>query len=122
MTSQSIILSQIPIDELDLLIEQAAQRAVRKVLSEQAAEKQNAEPDLSESPDVNLDILCQRYKWPKATVYTWVHHNTIPHAKIGKRLYFNIPEIDRWITSAKRKTKTEIDAEADRFITNRQKR
>ena len=65
---------------------------------------------------MNMEALCEKYKWPKATIYGWVHDNLIPHAKIGRRLYFYITEIENWIASAKRKTKYEIEAEADYYL------
>lgn len=68
---------------------------------------------------VNLETICKIYNWKKATVYGWVHDSFIPHSKVGKRLYFNIPEIEKWIATGRRKTISEMAREADRYMIKR---
>jgi len=34
---------------------------------------------------------------PKATIYAWTSQRRIPHLKIGKRLKFDIIEIEKWL-------------------------
>lgn len=46
------------------------------------------------------------------TIYDLVHRRAIPHSKQGKKLYFSKNELLDWIRQGKRKTQTEIEAEA----------
>ncbi len=32
-----------------------------------------------------------------STIYQWTHQGFIPHAKIGKFVRFNMPEIEKWV-------------------------
>jgi len=42
----------------------------------------------------------------------------IPHSKMGKRLYFSQKDLLEWIESGKRKTRSELNAEADNYLSN----
>jgi len=42
-------------------------------------------------------------------VYQWTSKRFIPHSKIGKYLFFDLVEIERWISENKVKTKIEIE-------------
>lgn len=78
---------------------------------------QNAQPV---EPDKWLDIdeLCAYlpHKSSKATVYGWVHTNTIPYHKQGKNLYFLKSEIDNWLKQGRKKTLAETDNEANNYV------
>ena len=78
----------------------------------------------SEFPNhsVNLETLCKMYNWKKPTVYGWVHDSLIPNCKVGKSLYFNIAEIEKWIASGRRKTITEIEQEASNYLVKKRDR
>lgn len=51
----------------------------------------------------------------KPTIYGLVSERKIPHSKQGKRLYFSRRELLEWVAAGKRKTQTEIAAEAANF-------
>lgn len=51
----------------------------------------------------------------KPTIYGLVSARKIPHSKRGKQLYFSRKELTSWITSGKRKTQSEIAADAQNF-------
>jgi excisionase family DNA binding protein len=72
----------------------------------------------SEFPNhsVNLETLCKMYNWKKPTVYRWIHDSIIPNSRIGKTLYFNIADIEKWIATGRRKTHAEIEQEANDYI------
>jgi excisionase family DNA binding protein len=86
----AVTITQINLDELELLIE----NAVKKVLI-----------DLKEFKQIETDIwfdlrqLCEYHpdKPSKATVYGWVNTKTIPVHKGGKKLRFLKSEIDNWL-------------------------
>jgi predicted DNA-binding transcriptional regulator AlpA len=52
------------------------------------------------------------------TIYDLVSKRLIPHSKKGKDLYFSKNELLKWLTDGKRKTQTEIAADAANFQSN----
>jgi hypothetical protein len=66
----------------------------------------------------DLKELCNYLpdKPAKATAYGWVHSGSIPCHKGQKKLRFLKSEIDQWLKTGKRKTATELAAEADRYL------
>lgn len=55
------------------------------------------------------------------TVYGLVQRAEVPVCKRGKRLYFSKQEIMAWIMAGRKKTVSEIEVEADRYINNASK-
>lgn len=52
----------------------------------------------------------------KATVYGWVHAGIIPHSKGTKKLQFLKSDIDEWLKAGRKKTVSEINAEAHTYL------
>ena len=102
-------------DELKKIIADSVQEALSKFLND----KSLPTGDYPVSRSVNLEAICKIYGWKKPTVYGWVHNRLIPNSKVGKALYFNIVEIEKWIASGRRKTVTEIEEEANNYIVNK---
>ena len=48
-----------------------------------------------------------------STLYGYVHRSEIPVNKVGKRLYFSKKELIDWVKSGRKKTITELEAEAE---------
>lgn len=69
----------------------------------------------------SIDELCEYLpgKPAKATIYGKVHLREIPHKKFGKRLAFLKSEIDQYLNSKGRKTVSEIEAEATKYLGKR---
>ena len=69
----------------------------------------------------SLTELCNYLpdKPSKATVYGWVHTHAIPVHKGGKKLRFLKSEIDSWLKQGKKKTVAEIEAEAAKYLKNK---
>ena len=87
-------------------------------------EKSNApQPQPETDRWFTIDELCEYLpdKPAKATVYGYVHSLSIPFHKTTKRLRFLKSEIDLWLKSGKRKTVSEIEAEADQYLIKRKK-
>jgi len=55
------------------------------------------------------------------TLYSLVHRAEIPVNKRGKRLYFSKQELTDWIKAGRRKTKSELSAEADQYLESKKK-
>lgn len=66
----------------------------------------------------NLQELCEYLpdRPARQTVYSWVGQRLIPYHKKGKKLQFLKSEVDNWLKSDKRKSLSEIQAEAEQFI------
>jgi predicted DNA-binding transcriptional regulator AlpA len=56
------------------------------------------------------------------TVYSLVAKRSIPHLKVGRRLYFLEADLIEWIKQGRRKTQTELAADAQKFIHHKKKR
>ncbi len=55
------------------------------------------------------------------TIYGLVSRSEIPVSKRGKRLYFSKQELLQWVKEGRKKTKSEIEAEAQSYINKRRK-
>jgi excisionase family DNA binding protein len=56
------------------------------------------------------------------TIYGFVHDASIPVSKKGKRLYFSRQELTDWVKSGRKKTVSEIEAEAETSLANHKKK
>jgi excisionase family DNA binding protein len=112
-----ILFTPIRLSELETLV----QNSVRKVLNEASNPKNEPQPEADRW--FTIDELCEYLpdKPVKATVYGYVHTLSIPFHKTTKRLRFLKSEIDLWLKSGKRKTVSEIEAEADQYLIKRKK-
>ena len=50
------------------------------------------------------------------TLYGYVSRNEIPFSKKGKRLYFSKQQLFEWVQEGRRKTKSEIQLEANSYL------
>ena len=94
------------------VLEPIVERAVKKALDGQKSTPTDPERWY------NLNELCEYLpdRPAAATVYGWVHNAIIPHHKSGKKLRFLKSEIDLWLKQGKKKTVSEIEAEAKNYI------
>jgi excisionase family DNA binding protein len=53
----------------------------------------------------------------KSTIYGLIHRKEIPVMKRGNRVYFSKQELTNWIVAGRKKTKEEIEAEAEAHLT-----
>ena len=115
---QNVVLS---IRNIDDLINDVANKVVEKI------ELWNIKPQtqLTETDQwLNLPKLCEYLpdKPAKATVYGYVSANKIPCHKGAKKLRFLKSEIDNWLKQGRKKTISEIEAEATRYLLNKKTR
>ncbi|WP_347923361.1 helix-turn-helix domain-containing protein [Pontimicrobium sp. SW4] len=66
--------------------------------------------------DLNQLINYDPEKRSKSTFYGYVHNQTIPYHKNGKKLLFLKAEIDEWLKSGRRKTTSELMINAENYI------
>ncbi|MCG2419989.1 helix-turn-helix domain-containing protein [Aequorivita sp. F47161] len=95
---------------------------LQKVQSEILAlllNKAQSKPEI-ETP-IQLDEVVPITGLTKPTLYGYVQRNEIPYHKKGNRLYFFKSEIIDWIKTGKQKTLKEVEADADAYLSNKNK-
>jgi len=107
---------QNPFSELDQRL-----TSIESLLLELQASLSQPKVDASRLP-INIDRVSALSNLAKPTIYSLVGAKKIPHAKQGKKLYFFEDEIIDWIRQGKRKTLTEIEAEAAAHLENRRQK
>jgi predicted DNA-binding transcriptional regulator AlpA len=82
---------------------------------------QKAEPQTEIETPIQLDEVVPITGLTKPTLYGYCQRNEIPYHKKGNRLYFFKSEIIDWIKTGKQKTLKEIEADADAYLSNKNK-
>lgn len=108
-----MIIIQLDSEQLSNLI----QSAVRKGMSESPKAPIQPEPDQllpskQAAEFLNLSIF---------TIYGLVHQRKLVHYKQGKKLMFKRSELLQFIESGRKKTISEIELEAEKFLLNKKK-
>ncbi len=80
-----------------------------------------AEPQPEIETPIQLDEVVPITGLTKPTLYGYVQRNEIPYHKKGNRLYFFKSEIIDWIKTGKQKTLKELEADADAYLSNKNK-
>ena len=105
--------------------------AVQTIITmlEQVNQKIDNLPATAQEPDDNryVDITEIRQivfpQWKRQTIYNKCCLGELPHSRIGSRLMFNLKECREWrdrqLIKGKIKSKAEIQAEAQQFVTSR---
>jgi excisionase family DNA binding protein len=98
MVTHTIRLIDLTVDELRELLKEEIQLASSRTTIQEFISKK-----------VTLQKLCSIYGFAKPTVYQWVSERFIPHSKVGRRLLFDIDQIEKFISDKKVLTKREIE-------------
>ena len=79
------------------------------------------EPQLESDKWFDLNELVQYdpEKRSKPTFYGYVSNRLVPFHKRGKKLIFLKSEIDQWLKAGRVKTDSEIEADADTYLSNK---
>ncbi len=90
------------------------QSSVRKVLKE-------SQPNRIESTQIQEDLLTVHgaavfLKLTVPTIYSKVSKGELPYMKRGKRLHFSRTELMDYLKEGRRKTNSEIEAEANTYL------
>jgi len=114
---QAVTITQINFEDLHKLIEDSIDKSLSKAFAQQKSNGQNHESDHW----MDLSELCKYLpdKPTLPTVYGWVSKKVIPYHKGGKKLRFLQSEIDQWLKQGRRKTHSEIEAEAQSYLTRK---
>jgi excisionase family DNA binding protein len=65
---------------------------------------------------MNVDEFCQFTGLSKQTAYKLTSTNQVPFAKRGKRIWFDREEVENWLLSNQRATRSESERQADEQI------
>lgn len=85
------------------------------------AQKQ-AEPPTKETEKLlTIKEASQFLKLTVPTIYSKVSKNELPYMKQGKRLYFSSTELMEYIKKGRKKSVSEIEADADAYLSNSKK-
>ena len=82
---------------------------------------QNSTPQPEEDKLLTIREAAEILHLSVPTVYGLVQRSEVPVCKRGKRLYFSKLELVSWILAGRKKTVSEIDAEAEQYIRSRNK-
>lgn len=113
-----LVLSPIPISDLETLIDNAVTRAIRR---EQKQPQQPVYDGMNPTEAINF---LNENGYPvksRATLYGKVFKNEIPHSKVGKRLVFSRKALQAWLTENRVPTASERLEEAEKFISEHKK-
>lgn len=100
-------------DELKKIIVEAVNKALGEYKKQEQKTAQQPEQEI-----INVKVLCERYHFKKNTVYAWAEQGLIPHMKGRRLLFFNVNEINNWLAAGRRKTRAEIEEEAEQYFLN----
>lgn len=101
---QNLVVTQLTIPDI--------QNIFRRELEKFFAEKPLTQPN--EADEIGgIELAVAITGKAKPTIYSLVSERKIPHSKRGKQLYFSRKELLAWIRSGKRKTTSEIKADAE---------
>lgn len=81
--------------------------------------KVNPQPEIE--PPLNIKEVSKLTELSVPTLYGYVQRNEIPYYKKGNRLKFFKSEIIDWIKEGKVKSISEIEAEANIYLSNKNK-
>ena len=82
---------------------------------------QRAEPQQETDNPLSIRDVATLTGLKVATLYGYCQRREIPYHKRGNRLRFFKSEIIDWIKTGKQKTNAEIEAEADAYLSNKNK-
>lgn len=108
-----IILISIPETTIKSIVEEAVKNAITGIKVKGSS--QNSVVDLKGLLEVRPFIGSQ------STIYKKVALGLIPHSKQGKKLFFDLAEIDNWLLSNKIKTVAELKKEAANYLKNKRR-
>jgi len=71
---------------------------------------------------LNLIEGCEYVQMSQSHMYKLTSTNQIPHSKRGKRIFFDVSELDQWLLSNKVKTTKQLDQEAAELLKSKKLR
>ena len=104
---ENIILSSLSLEDI-------ASQVAEKVFNLQQRNNEQREESL-DGEFLTIAQASELLNLAKPTIYTLTHKSEIPFIKKGKKLYFKRADLIEWLNTGRRRTKFEIEREAQKF-------
>ena len=110
-----VLLTPIRLNELEILIQNSVERAMKA--------HQSQKVDTTTPPEQLLTIqeAAKFLNLSVPTIYSKVSKGELPVMKRSKRLYFSSIELMEYLKAGRKKSNTEIEAEANNYLSKKQK-
>lgn len=108
-----VLLSPIRLNELEILIQNSVERALKAHQPQQVVPAEKTEQLLTiqeAAKFLNLTV---------PTIYSKVSKGELPFMKRGKRLHFSSTELMQYLKDGRNKTNAEIEAEAHTYLSKK---
>jgi len=90
---------------------------LKRLLLKKREQQQTEQPEKF----LNIQEAAQFLNLTVATIYSKVSKRELPFMKRSKRLYFSSTELMEYIKEGRKKTNAEIEAEAETYLSNKNK-
>ena len=97
---ENIILTQIPISDLESIIQKCVDNAI-------SANSVNQDQNQSDSEPITIKQAAEFLSLSVPTIYSKVSKGELPFMKVSKRLYFSREDLIAYIKSGRKSTKQE---------------
>lgn len=112
-------MNNVVLDEVREELESIIENALRKVLSEDNKDRSYHHPPSTDLLDIKAASRFLGLAVP--TLYSQVSKRLVPHSKRGKKLFFSKSELIQWIKDGNRKTLSDLQVDAEKFISTSKK-
>ncbi|MEQ1586548.1 MAG: helix-turn-helix domain-containing protein [Cyclobacteriaceae bacterium] len=109
------ILISLPVEHLQTIVFDSVNECLK--LHKPVLQSINQENDL-----IDINEASKYLGLATATIYSKVSGRTIPHSKIGKKLFFSKKDLATWIKSGQRKTVSDLETEANSYVKSKTKK
>lgn len=103
---ENLVFTQLSIPEIRKIIREECQRAMDA--------KQSIAPETDDF--LSIEKVSEFLQIPIATLYDYTHKKKIPFSKVGRKLLFSKKELLEWMKSNRKRTKQEMEIEAEIFV------
>ena len=109
---EKVIFTQLSIDDIRVLFREEITNAISEL----------NQPSAAKHEVLNFKDGCKHIDLSESHVYKLTSTQQIPHAKRGKRIFFDKAELDNWLLSNKVKDQDQIDKEAAEYLSKKGRR
>lgn len=98
---------------IDKITTEIVEGIVKELRSYRAPEGKQTEPV---KKYLTLEEASNYLGLSKKTLYQFTHKKTIPYYKPNRNIYFNVEDLDKWITQHRISSEEEVELEALRYL------
>ena len=112
MTSEKTNMSNL-FDRIDLMISKLNN------IELEISELENSRKEVLDNKIMDIEQTAKYLYCSKHSIYKMVEKALIPHYKKSRKLYFDVDDINNWLKSGKKITKSEMEENAMNNVINR---